>query len=261
MSTHPSATITSLAHIAHEELDSEAGPLVLAVVAREECFDLGIWPVFDADPQEALTGWIAPSELHLVGLSSIADRRRTTTLVDRRGRVVTVDGGDTELVTPALRADALARAFGLGTPPPSFGIASWIDLLWLDRLAERVFASETSLRSADLLTLHPLHASGFVPAEPTALRAAAETAARSSRWPDLRRRWLGRTEPPQRPPGGTIVDDRDWFDDGSFVRRLVSLLPPPEQLLDDLQMLLPPALFQTVRTGLAGTVVSERPHP
>lgn len=257
MSPHPPAPITGLAHIAHEEFDDDSGALVLAVVAHEECFDLGTWPVLDADPLDALTGWTAPSDLHLIGLSTVVEGRRTTTLADRGGHLVTVGDGDTPVATPVLVADALSRALGLGTAPPPIGIASWIDRLWLDRLAQRVFAAEASLQPTDLLALHPLHASGFVAADPAALRAAAETAARCSRWSDLRGRWLGRVEPAPRPPGGAVVDDCDWFDDGSFVRRLLADLPSPQQLLDDLAMLLPHPLLRTVLAGLAGTTVSE----
>lgn len=253
MSTRSSATLTALTRFVHEEFDDRTGPLVLAIVADDDAFSMGLWEPEGPEPLDSIIGWIAPVELDFVGLHTNDDGLASTTLVDRRGALVTIaDGFDDPVPTPTLRADGLLRSRGLPTPPPPIDVPTWLDLLWLDRLAVEVFAAERSLDRDDLLAAHPLHRTGLPGDGIDGLRRMVDQIGCDHPWSEVRARWLGAEAPPARPPGGIIVAEHRWFDDGSFVRHLLAELPPPSQLLGDLALLLPGELLDVIGAGLAG---------
>lgn len=256
MSIRPPSPLPDLAHIAdlvHSEFD-DSTEAILAALIRDDVLEAGIWvpPEPGTDVHEALIGWLAPSEIDLIGVSTFDDEGRLTTFIDRRGRLATVDGhGDTPVPTPLLTADLLSRTVGLPTPDPPVSVAGWLDLRWLDVLPEAVFDADRPLRLDDLLELHPLHRSGVD--SPAELRSIVETVARTGSWADVRRRWLGRPDAPAPPPGGMEIAACDWFDDGSFCRYHLSRLAPPGQILADLQMLLPSSLIEVIGAGFTGS--------
>lgn len=252
MSIRPSPPLLALAEFAHDEL--RHGPeTVIAALSDDSEVHLGLWspPGADADLVTALVGWTAPEGVQLIGVADDGEGHRRTTILDRAGRVVTVDGdGSVPRPTSVLIADLLARVFELPTPPPPVSVATWFDLRWLDRLAEAVFAAEVSLDIADLLALHPLHRPEID--SPEALRGLVEDTARRCSWATLRA--CSDDSPSERshPPGGTVLAGRDWFDDGSFARQLLARLAPPDQLIGDLALMLSERLLGAIGAGLAG---------
>lgn len=258
MSVRPSPALAVLAPLVHHEIAVESEPLVVAVVEHDDALEIGTWPIPEpvADgPAESLIGWSAPAPLDLVGLSTLDPvGGRRTSVVDRTGSTLTVVGcGRRTVPDPPIVRDLLLRCFGLPTARPTVGVGAWLDLLWLDRLAGAVFASERSLEVADLLLLHPLHPlrGDSEPSAPGELRAAASALDRSFTWGDIRQRWNGPDSRGPTPPGGTPGSERSWFDDGSFARWHLSRLPAAERLLADLSLLLPKRLVRAVTDGLA----------
>src|SRR5690625_2408793 len=214
MSTRPSPPLSYLTASIHDELD-DGLDAVIGVRLHDEDVSFGIWspPGPHGDVHEALTGWVAPVDFHSIGISYLDADRRCTTLLDRCGEVITVDGDDADPVpTGPLTEDHLKRAFGLATAPSPVSIATWIDLEWLDVLARFVFAAEHSLSAEDLLRTHPLHQPGVQ--EPERLRAEVHAIDRHFTWSDVRHKWLGLAARADHPPGGMEIPEQLWFDDG-----------------------------------------------
>lgn len=198
-----------------------------------------------------------PASQRLVGPACV------TTIIGRDGSAANVFGPAEAPTTITDEhpvgwvADALCRSLGRPTPPPDDSPASWIDGLWLDRLAPGVLGGERDSWSWPWMAdQHPLRGDGPAPT-PADLAMATVACALDHPWPALRRRHgpsLIQAQAPVRPPGPDMVVDPDgWFDDGSFSRWVQRGLPPANLLWPDLLAVLPPTLGHQLLEGLAAT--------
>ena len=145
--------------------------------------------------------------------------------------------------------DALARALGRPTPPPTDRLARWVETAWLDGIAAIVLAAPGRICSwSEVARLHPLAPPG--PALPGALLAVEAAAIDlESSWARMRR--LSGSSPvptpTARPPGGTPIPMDRWFDDGSFSRWVQRYQPPAEEVL--------PAILDALPTDLGAELL------
>lgn len=275
----PAPSLTSLAEFLHRTAPGRAGSFVAAVHPQAHELALTTWPIPPRahHPAEALIGFRAPPSWQAIGLISTGRRRalpggestpvRVTVLTDRLGHTASVLEGAGEALeviseTPeGWVSDALGRALGRPTPPPTDRLARWVEAAWLDAIATVVLAAPGGVRSwSHLAHLHPLHPPGR--ALPGALLAVeAEAIDLESSWARIRHLWSHHPDPSStvHPPGGQTVALAAWFDDGSFSRWVQRFLPPAEELL--------PAVLDGVSADLAAqlldaliTIVPPRPE-
>lgn len=254
-STRSATTVplTQLAEVLHRATAGAGGSFLVTVDhgARDVAF--GTWEVPPGvdHPADPLVGFLAPPAWDAIGLVSCGrihprspdgtDGRRVqaTVLAHRDGQVASVlerTGEPVEVLEDPPEGwvpDALARALGRPTPPPTDRLARWVETAWLDAVASIALAAPGQVRSwHEVARLHPLAPPG--PALPGALLAVeAEAIDLESSWARMRHLW-GATPAPlpcARPPGGMPVPIERWFDDGSFSRWVQRYQPPAEAVL------------------------------
>ncbi len=263
---HLVAPLASLAEAAHHS----AAPGVAGVI----CIDLGPqdvavghWQIPDGfdHPVEALIGVIAPDGWDAVGLTcetfhhdlGVGDRLsgQTTMLADRGGSFAGVvddrRGAPRTIVAAAAGTitDALLRVFGLPTPEPSVGLGYLVESAWIDAIAAVVLGQPGAVRSwAAVANLHPL-ATSAQPGEPgICLSVAVQALQTDSSWARMLQLWAANaTAARHRPPGMRAVPIGSWFDEGSFARWTMRLLPVAEDLL--------PAVLDAVPDAIGGELL------
>ena len=273
MSPVPSSPpLTMVAEAVQDLLDPTVGPSIVGVAFDDTGFDVALWSIPRAagDPLDALIGHRAWPGFDLLGFSAtLSDDaalpdpwapappgNRVTLLMDRwsDGVVIAGDAGHHELtdVAAGCTGDALRRCLGLPTPPPDRTSAAWVDAVWLHLIAEAACHGDRSLDWPALATLHPL-ADG-PEAEPGELHERTAVFVEQLPWDALRQRWTGRDRRDLHPPGGTTVDERDWFDEGSFARSHLRRVPAAAASVADLTLVLPEHLVQAVITAMHPSV-------
>lgn len=255
---HPLASLAEAAHLAAPH----HGSSVVCLDLEPHDVAIGHWRVPDAlgNPVESLIGVVAPSHWDAVGLTCESRRRvlttghraaaKTTMLVDRGGSFAGVidDGcGDVRIVSepPAgVLADALLRVLGLATPAPAVPLGYLVESAWLDAIAVQAFGQPGELRSwARVADLHPL-AAAERPGEPgVCLSVAVQALQTQSSWGRILQLWARNiVRPRHQPPDMQVTPVEEWFDDGSFARWTLQLLPVAEDLLPAVLDALPAAI-------------------
>lgn len=190
--------------------------------------------------------------LHVVHLVSIDGRAVTVAQVDGQEPHVTEHRGDryTGRVD-----DVCRRMLGRPTAPPDGELKVLWATAWLDRVLRRVAATE-AVTWSEMADLYPLSDGGsrFGPTGSGGARHRWERWARQhldeiepvvGTWSDLRR-ICGRRSP----LAGLTPDHARWMDDGIFARTVLSAWPDLDDLVRDLDLLLPPALSGRLRATL-----------
>ena len=258
--TQSHLSLRSLAELGQTTAAGRIGPCLVSFSRPQVEVSVDLWPVPRqiTHPVDALVGYLAPPEVHALGLitggrmtelaapgaadaAPVVTDIRLTVVLDRSGAMVSIlDQGHQPprvFEDPAVGwgTDALARSLGRPTPPPIERLARVIEVSWLDAIAEQVFDEPGCLRTwSDLAGLHPFHQSGSV-LPPALLAVEAEALELESSWARMRQ-LAGRHQPsaprlcdPQ--PRGLQVRWEDWFDDGSFSRWAQRNQPPAEAIL------------------------------
>ena len=115
--------------------------------------------------------------------------------------------------------DALRRALRLPTPPPPRSATELLTTWWLDRVVQTALLADPGER----LNWAQIAALGHLPRSPSTRRG------------ELTHSELRAALEPRH---------AHWFDDGSFARHLLAWLPEREELLADLAVLLPAAIYE-----------------
>lgn len=259
--------LRALTELAHRTAAAEATPVCIGVELGATDLAVGTWPVpvGTTDPLSTWVGALAPSRWHAVGVAapgrptvvaggpdpltrSTTLTGRFTIVADRSGQASTVvetEAGDLVHSTPTdrLTADVLARVLGRPTAPPTDGSGAWVEVAWLDAVADHAFDTTHDLTWPDLARLHPLAASSSTSTSgtpaPEAMALATLTFEQDHPWAAIRAR-LPDPGPWHRPPPETVACPwRDWFDDGTFSRWMMRDLPPIRRLLADVVEALP----------------------
>jgi hypothetical protein len=228
--------------------------------------EVGLQPVLDRHPLDAVVGLLAPPEWTAFGVVAEAWATPLGTigppeppgeavlvhLVDRLGSSHTIlSGRDGSAVADATAggplADACRRALGLGTGPCRGSDELWASL-WLDTVLSSAAAGRLSGRSQwqAVVELHPFvrilggeSASSRwadpADASPSQVTEWGRLLARFLPWPVLRNRARAGRFPavPELTP-----EQVDWFDDASFGRYVVAAYPHWTDLRADLDPLL-----------------------
>lgn len=248
--------------------DAEASPDGAALVrARRHPagIDLALRPLpAHVHPADALLGHVVPGLWSVAGIIAPATARTldggsgamapraisVSVLIGRNGTVATCARDRHEGRTLALDevptgrlVDLLQRALGRPTPPPDAGPCQLWQALWLDAVvagaagAEHGGALAPELAAALSDTASPEGPAGW--AHLRGLACAPDAAA-------------GRTDAALATALTTLVEPAHaaWMDDGCFARWVLSALPSPEDLLDAVDALLPPARARAVRHAL-----------
>lgn len=260
---HPLTTLVEAAH--HSAGQGGAG--VIGVDLGPHDVAIGHWQVpevFD-HPVEALIGVVAPDHWDAVGLSCASYRldlvnghrsaAQTTVLADRRASFAAIidDGQGTPKATAGtpvgIVPDALLRVLGLSTPEPPVPLGYLVESAWLDAIAAMVLGEPGSIRRwAEVANLHPL-ATPERPGEPgVCLSVAVQALQSESSWARMLRLWATNAVPARhRPPDMRAVPLGSWFDEGSFARWTLRLLPVAEDLL--------PAVLDAVPDAIGGELL------
>ncbi|MEO6989638.1 MAG: hypothetical protein ABI239_13445 [Aquihabitans sp.] len=260
---HP---LTSLAEAAHLSAGhSGAGVICVDLGLTEVAIGHWLVPQGVDHPVEALIGVVAPDQWDAVGLTVDSHRRdlttghrtsaQTTVLVDRSGACAAVidDGRSVPrtITKPpvGVMPDALLRVLGLPTPEPPVPIGYLVESAWLDAIAALVLGQPGEIRSwATVANLHPL-AAPEQPGEPgVCLSVAVQALQQESSWARLLHLWASNaTASRHRPPDMEAVPLETWFDEGSFARWTLRLLPVAEDLL--------PAVLDAVPDAIGGELI------
>jgi hypothetical protein len=186
-----------------------------------------------------LVGWTAPScwtaaalvaPATAVGPDGVADIALLH-LVTRGGHSVSgrqLDGQIDLLSDGTGPVDDLCRRIiGLDTPPPDGPVRVFLDTLWLDRVL-------------GVALDRPLGSCGPSPNQVLVLRPD------DLDWSELRRRCV---------VGSLVLTgitpaEANWFDDGSFARWAIRLMPDPTEVLADLAQLLERPCWTALARGL-----------
>ena len=206
-------------------------------------------PTAGPDPLACLVGWRAPADWDAFGVSApgslpgMPDPSPATTVVVHRSTLLVerCHPGflllDAEEPLPAPRCDTLdavidvvCRALGRPSPPPERTPAAWLELRWLDAIAEAAPPARAALAWADVAMLHPL-ADGS-PVDPETLAVATLTNEQYTTWRFLREHSAVPAGVALPPPGGRSLPTAEWFDDGSFARWVHRDLPDPYEAAD-----------------------------
>ncbi|HEX6235759.1 MAG TPA: hypothetical protein VFZ68_01115 [Acidimicrobiales bacterium] len=197
----------------------------------------------------------ARSPASSVRITMLLDRDGASAGLLRRGEEVIALPGSPEGTV----ADACRRALGLPTAPPPDSTAGLWTVVWLDRLVE-LASARTLSRGPDaaweqVVSLHPAVGPAAT-ALPRTSAGVAEIAARTrllaAAWP-----WRRLREDPSAldAPGMEMpVRLAGWMDDGMWARAVLGALPHPDDLLDAVRALLPPALAEHVAAGVERSV-------
>ncbi len=152
------------------------------------------------------------------------------------GRTAIADPTSPVRIEPAgdgcVTFDVGLRALRLPTPPPPDTVSGFVDRLWLDRVLDLVLLADLGNppRWRDISRCHPL--TGGRALQPSAMRRARDELA--VEWEAFRRS-VARSG-----GSGPVMSAAlaAWYDTGSFARRLLSALPDPDLVADDLDELL-----------------------
>jgi hypothetical protein len=217
------------------------------------------------DSPDGLLGWVAPDEC--LGVGVVATGRamreggpedteagpgpdgiqvgttpgvRLACLVSRSGAVgwrMTVPGG-VRLDTPPTEGrllDCLRRCFELPTPPPPAGAARVQLVVWLLTVHDTIRRTGRQLTWREVAELHPVAALRADPAlrhaGPAVIPELIRIAGQTWSWDDLR----------QGAVRGAWGDDivtpalAAWMDEGMFARWILSELPAPEELVNQVR--------------------------
>ena len=264
---HPSRQhLTSLTEAAHHAAP-HGGTSVICVDLGRHDVAIGHWTVPELldHPVETLIGVVAPEHWDAVGLTCGSFRRdlvtghrtsvQTTVLADRSASYAgVVDDGQGPPKTLAdisagVMADALLRVLELPTPDPPVPIGYLVESAWLDAIAAVVLGQPGAVRSwATVADLHPL-ATGERPGEPgMCLSVAVQALQTESSWARMLQLWAANaTVARHQPPDMQTVPIGSWFDDGSFARWTLRLLPAAEDLL--------PAVLDAVPDAIGGELL------
>ena len=139
--------------------------------------------------------------------------------------------------------DCAQRALGLRTAPISVSSSSWFDALWLDRIMARIVGGDVTSWD-EIVSLHPAAERGLLAGRSVAaIRAAGAVLARHCSWTDLRRTILAGHEPDTTIGGA----DAEWMDSSMLGRWLLAELPEADELMAELDLLLPAHLVERLR--------------
>jgi hypothetical protein len=213
-------------------------------------------------------GLVSTGRAHrLDGLGSPATRTLTVCLWPRAGEVVSVlgppgDPGEPVIGRPqGLVADVLARILALPTPEPDRSTAAFVEITWLERLAEARRPRPGRPRSWRWLAdHHPLRGTGATPS-PDELAARTRHYGEERSWASFLDRHAATPLPASvwGPPGGSVLSLGDWFDTGSISRWVFRHLPPADLLLAELVNQLTPSLARDLLAALREVDTSHAP--
>jgi hypothetical protein len=276
--------IERLAEALVDNLGGDAGlereALSIGIVTTgADGLSLAVRPLIGPDPVVELLGFVAPASWSAVGIVSTArwanltdgelagvphrrrradGRARLAYLVTRTGASLVVlqqEGAEriTRWFAPGHEHvgridDVCRRMLGLPTRPPSYPPLGLWAVMWADSLVRR--GSATRLQTwREVALSHPVVARLAVDDESllaTATDDLVELAASYANllgWAELR----SLCARGQWPLVDADPDDVAWMDDGMFSRWAVADLPELDDLLDDVDLLLPEALRRRVR--------------
>lgn len=255
---HPLASLAEAAHLAAPH----HGNSVVCIDLGPHDVAVGHWPVPDLldHPGESLIGMVAPDRWDAVGLSCDSHRHRldtghraparTTILADRGASFAgIIDDGQDDLriisdVPVGMMADALLRVLRLPTPDPPVPLGYLVESAWLDAIAAEALRQPGQIRSwARVADLHPL-AAPERPGEPgVCLSIAVQALQAESSWARMLQLWASNiTASRHQPPDMAVIPVGTWFDEGSFARWTLRLLPVAEDVLPAVIDALPDAI-------------------
>jgi hypothetical protein len=213
-------------------------------------------------------GLVTTGRAHrLDGLGSDPTRTLTVCLWPRHGRVVTVLGPPGDPLDPlverpeGLMADVLARILALPTPDPLWSTSAFVEITWLERLAQARRPRPGRPRSWRWLAdHHPLRGTGATPS-PGELADRTRLYGVERSWDSFLERHAATPLPASvwGPPGGAVLPLGDWFDAGSISRWVFRHLPPPEVLVTELVNQLTPPVARDLLAALREVDTSHAP--
>jgi hypothetical protein len=227
--------------------------------------------IIDNDNLERLIGFTAPDNCSAVALvaggwgwsmdgpraeaKKHRQRVRTTCAVSAdgevAGRVRWADGRQVDETPGSGRAlDTLRRCFQLPTDPPEVSPGHYFAIQWLDSVCGAAARSHGKLTWPKAAALHPIvraveESGHHIPAEHLiALMRAGEKA---WTWTEIRQQaiqkphWLGRGLPP---------NAARWMDEGMLSRWLLGIFEPLDEMLVELDRLVPDGVARRIRRTL-----------
>lgn len=260
-------------------------PHLVSVTFDGENIELGMKPL-NHHPALELTGFNAPKAWSCLGVlteawageyeptrgeprrGSMKNRRRTRLLhlVSRSGDAVMLmrdeQSGDVRLThidtaaSAGLLDDCLRRSLGIPTAPPADDTRELWALLWLDHVLEDAVENRLSRASwQDVARLHPAVERAIAADDPalvewstTELVRAGEVMANAYQWERAR----GDSLDGAGPISGIPADHLRWMDEGMFARSVVAWFPPLDDVLADLEVLIPGEVHRRIVDTLAG---------
>jgi hypothetical protein len=241
--------------------------------AGNEPLQLGMAPTDGDHPFDLLLGFEAPDDWQVLGVVASGNayryddpdpekvRATFVFLADRRGGSASLMRTAAGIVAlpgePEGRiADALRRALGRPTAPPTCGTGIVFTTLWLDALLDAT--GDPSRRSAlstwnGIARLHPAASLALRP--PAVDDLAAGVLELAQRWPWQRLR----TEPDRWAMPGDVGLPRDiaaWMDDGMYARWLLAELPALPDLVHLLGPLVPTDLAEPMVAVIAAALAA-----
>ncbi|MDQ4071121.1 MAG: hypothetical protein M3203_16870 [Actinomycetota bacterium] len=244
--------LSDLADSLGRAVADNGGAALVHVASSDHGPDVGILPLGDLAPAEALLGAVAPAHWAALGIATRARARplggkgsagpaTVVVLVPQRGEIVSrVRQGDRVFPEPpssGVTLDCLQRALRLPTAPPDVPATHLLAITWVERVLD-----ESERRRLAWDEMRALHPACDVPGASSAGDAAdlprlpAELE-EMFEWGRLRRLVIeGKWPEPNLTPA-----EAEWFDEGGFSRWVLSRRPSLHVLLDELPAVVGPA--------------------
>jgi hypothetical protein len=184
--------------------------------------------------------------VHLVtrnGHSALALRHRRT------GAVTVHQSTDP---VPGDLADVCRRTLGLATAPAEHPVGLFWDDWWLESLMQEAMLSPQGLTWTHAAALHPLADELPVGAEPRHIRRLVEHRAAGG-WEALRTSAVEGNGAVLADGSCCSADLASWYDEGSFSRAVLGVLPRRDSVVDTLAALVSAPVLAAVRDALSHT--------
>jgi hypothetical protein len=241
--------------------------------------ELGLRPLGDEHPVDALLGYRAPAKVDALGVAVSGTARhlggpdhpsdaRGQPLPTGRVRIMQLHardgrsasrlrslGADPPQVVDTVAADGdvadcIRRALELPTPPPPHPPVVWWAVDWLDALLDHACRDPGRRWTwGHVSALHPL-AGPLPPDSPSSLIAEVAGRGEGLDWSGLRLAAADAALDAAGPPCPIGPDIAAWMDDGMFARWLLGSRPEPVEVVADLVDLLPRRLTRGIVEAL-----------